>query len=154
MNNQLKKSILLASFLFIYFFTQAQDNLDSLWSVWHDETATDSKRAHAMHDIAKYGYLYSQPDSANYYAKLSYDFAKVMDLKKEMASALCIQGVSYYVRGDFDKAKEYYLRSLIISEEISDMEGMGKTLNNIGVIYSNQGDFSQSMEYQASKYSF
>jgi len=147
MNNPLKKTTLLLIFFFVCFYSQSQRNIDSLWGIWHDESAGDSKRAQAMHDIAKYAYLYSQPDSANHYAKVSYDFAKIMGLKKEMASALCLQGVSFYVRGNFDKANEYYQGALVISEEISDKEGMGKTLNNIGVLYSNQGDFSKAMEY-------
>ena len=42
---------------------QAQ-NLDSLWSVWNDNTQPDTTRLKAMHKIAWDGYIYSQPDSA------------------------------------------------------------------------------------------
>ena len=126
---------------------QAQVNLDSLRGVWDDETVPDSSRAQAMHDIIRAGYLYSNPDSAFYFAQMMYDFADEKGLKKEMADALGTQGASYYVRGDFSMAMEYYLGSLKIYEEIPDKKGMAKLLNNIGVIYSNRGDYPNALEY-------
>jgi len=143
----MKKSVLLLFIPFLSFFLQAQVNLDSLRGVWNDETAPDSSRAQAMLEIAKDGYLYSQPDSAYYFAQLMYDFASKKGLKKKMAIALSTQGGSFYARGDFQKAMEYYQRCLNIYEEISDKKGMAKTLNNIGVMYSNQGNFPQALVY-------
>ncbi len=143
----MKKITFLVFLLLISFNIYSQISLDSLWGAWNDESAPDTCRAQAMHDIAKYGYLYSQPDSAYYFAQLSYDFARIMGLKKEMASALNTQAGSYYVRGDFHKALEYYQLCVNIFEEISDKKGMSKTLNNIGVMYSNLGDFASAMKY-------
>jgi len=143
----LKKPGLFSIFFIVGLFTQAQTNLDSLWSVWNDETASDSSRVQAIHNFARYGYLYSQPDSAYYFAQLMYDFASEKGFKKEMTSALSIQGGSYLVRGEYDDALDYYQRSLLISEGICDNKGMSKTLNNIGVIYSNQGNFPKALEY-------
>lgn len=138
-------------FLFIFMtaciITQAQVNIDSLWVAWHNESAPDSSRAQAMQNIARYGYLYSQPDSAFFFAQLAYDFASIMGLKNDMAGALSIQAGSFYVRSDFNKAIEYYQRCLKIFEEISNKKGMSKTLNNIGVMYSNLGDFPKAMGY-------
>jgi len=127
--------------------TQAQINVDSLWGIWNDESAPDSSRIQAMDKIAKYGYLYSQPDSAFYFAQLIYDFANEKGLQDEMARALSTQGISYYVRSDFPKALEYYQRSFDIYEEIDDKNGMAKNLNNIGVLYSSQGNFPEAMAY-------
>jgi len=143
----MKKATFFLFLLLVSFIIQAQPNLDSLWGVWNDETAPDSKRAQAMNDIAQNGYLYSQPDSAYYFAQLSYDFASIMGLKKEMAAALSTQAGSYYVRGDFNKAIEYYHLCLAIYEEIEDKKGLSKVLNNIGVMYSNQGNFRKALEY-------
>ena len=138
-------------FIIFLFFANlpgySQVDLDSLWGVWHDETVPDANRAQAMLDIVKYGYLYSQPDSGFYYAEIAYEFASIMGLKKEMASALILQGGSYWVRSDFQKAKEYYLLCVDICEEISFNDGMARALNNIGVIYSIQGDYAHAMAY-------
>lgn len=143
----MKKTFFYFIFLISSFSLHAQADLDSLWGVWNNEMVVDTSRAQALHNIAKFGYLYSQPDSAYYYAQILYDFASRKGLKKEMASALSIQGGSYYVRADFPKALEYYHQCISICEEINDKSGMAKTLNNIGVMYSNLGEFSKALEY-------
>ena len=93
-------------------------NLDSLWSVWNDEGQADTVRLQAMKDIAWSGYLFSQPDSAFYFAQLHYDFAKRNGLKKNMATALNTQGASFYIQGDNASAIDYYSRSLTIKIQI------------------------------------
>ncbi|HIA37088.1 MAG TPA: tetratricopeptide repeat protein, partial [Flavobacteriales bacterium] len=122
-------------------------NLDSLWGVWNDKTQPDTNRLKAMFNISWYGYLYSQPDSAFYFAQLQYDFAESVNNKKQMAAALNTQGVSIYLRGDYAKAIDYYTRSLKIKEEIGDKKGISASLNNIGNIYKNQGDYANALDY-------
>jgi len=143
----LKKSAFFSFLLLVSFFSQAQVNLDSLWGVWNDETAPDSSRAKAMHKIAQDGYLYSQPDSAYYFAQMMYDFATKKGIRKEMAMAKRTQGISYFVRSDYPKALDYFQRSLTISKEISDKSGMAGSLNNIGVIYRNKGYYPKALDY-------
>ena len=79
-------------------------NLDSLWGVWNDKTQPDTNRLKAMHKIAWDGYLYSQPDSAFYFASLEYDFAKSVGNKKQMAEALKSQGASFYIKSNYGQA--------------------------------------------------
>ena len=88
-----------------------------------------------MGEISWEGYLFTQPDSAYYYAQIEYDFAEEKGEKKFMAKALGIQGVSFAFRGNFDKAIEYYNKSLKIYEEIGNQKGIASVLNNLGVIY-------------------
>jgi len=143
----MKKNLLFSLFILLTLFSYSQSNLDSLWGVWNDETAPDSSRAIAMHKFCWNGYLFSQPDSAFYYAQLLYEFSNSKGLKKEMATALGIQGISFYVRSDYPQALDYYQRCLNIYEDISYKEGMAKTLNNFGVIYSIQGDYAKALYY-------
>jgi len=125
---------------------QAQENLDSLWTVWNDESQADTNRLKAIHEIAKYGYLHTHPDSAFYFAQLQYDYAKSKGLKKQMAGALNTQGYSFWIQGD-TSAIDYYARSLPIWEEIGDKEGIAGTLNNIGLIYHVQGNYASAIDY-------
>jgi len=143
----LKKSVFFSVLLLISFFSLAQVNLDSLWGVWNDETAQDSSRAKAMYTIAWSGYLFSQPDSAYYFAQMLYEFANEKGIKKEMASALSTQGVSYHFRSDYIKAMDYFQQSLKIYEEISNKRGMAGIMINIGLIYNKQGDYPQARDY-------
>ena len=68
--------------LFIGCSSIAQVNLDSLWNVWNDHSQADTSRLKAINDIAWDGYLYTQPDSAFYYAQVEYEFAFSVNKKK------------------------------------------------------------------------
>jgi hypothetical protein len=106
-------------------------NIDSLWGVWNDKSQPDPNRLKAIHKIAWDGYLYSHPDSAFYFAQLEYNLAESVNNKKQMASALNIQGVSFRIRGNYAKAIEYFARSLKIKEELGNKKGIANTFNNI-----------------------
>ncbi len=126
--------------------TQAQ-NLDSLWNIWQDETQPDTTRLIAIGNFAGDGYLYSKPDSAFYFAQLQYDYAKSNGLKKYMASALSMQGSSFYFRGNYPKALEYYKKSLAKWDELNNKKGIASALNNIGNIYNVKGNYPKALEY-------
>ncbi len=141
------KKILFVYFICFSFPSIGQVNLDSLWIVWTDPNQPDTTRLKAMHEIAWDGYLFSQPDSAYYFAQLQYDFANSNGLKKQMAKALNTQGVSLYVRGDYDSAFIYIAHGLTIREEIGDKQGIASSLNNIGIIYYEKGDYANAINY-------
>ena len=69
-----------------------------------------------MHDIAWGGYLFSQPDSAFYFAQLEYDFAEYVNNKKYMSDALNVQGLSLLYLGDFAKSIDYFTKCLKIKK--------------------------------------
>ena len=151
------KTIVIIAFTFVILCTQSafsqvnlpdrQTGLDSLWNVWNDPNQPDTIRLEAMHKIARYGYLYSQPDSAFYFAQLGYDFAESKGLKKQMSGALNTQGNSLHIQSDYTRALDYYTRSLAIREVLGDQEGIAISLNNIGLIYYNQGDYARTIDY-------
>ncbi|MCK5776837.1 MAG: tetratricopeptide repeat protein, partial [Bacteroidales bacterium] len=125
----------------------AQSKLDSLWSVWEDESQADTVRLKAIKIYAWEGYLFTQADSAFYFAELQYNFAKERGLQKDMAKALNTLGASLYLRGRLNEAMEYYQQGLEIREAIGDKVGVGNSLNNIGNIYYSKGNYSKTIEY-------
>ena len=46
-----------------------------------------------------------------------------------------------------EDALEHFLKSSQIAEKINDIEAMGMILNNLGIIYYNQGDYEESNKY-------
>lgn len=124
-----------------------QVNLDSMFAIWNDPNQPDTIRLLAMHDIAWEGYLFTQPDSAFYYAQLEYDFALLKGLKKQMASALNTQGASFYFKSDYDSAIHYFIKCLSIKEEMFDKQGVAAVSSNIGLLYFEQGNFASAIEY-------
>jgi len=124
-----------------------QVNIDSLWTVWNDPSQQDTTRLKAVYKMSWDGYLFSQPDSAFYFAQLGYDFAEQAELKSLMADALNIQGISLSIRSDNLSALDLYERSLMINEEIADEKRVSKSLKNIGIAYADLGDTFRSIDY-------
>ena len=125
----------------------SQASLDSLQAVWQNENLADSLRLEALQAISWKVYLYSQPDSALYYAQIHYEYAQAKDLKAEMAAALNTQGVALWIAGKYSSALDHYFESLSLWKETNDLAGMGKTYNNIGIIYKQQGDYQKALTY-------
>ena len=53
-------------------------------------------------------------------------------------------GIVHQNRGYYEKALDYWSRSLAIREGLGDMLGMGHTLNNIGIVHYNKGDYNKA----------
>jgi tetratricopeptide (TPR) repeat protein len=56
-------------------------------------------------------------------------------------------GVYYNIEGNYDKALEYFERSLKIREDMADKMGITESLNNIGLIYNTMGDITKALDY-------
>ena len=100
-----------------------------------------------MDKISWDGYLYSKPDSAFYYSQLEYDFALKVDNKKYMSKALNTQGALFYFEYNYEKALEYYEKSLKISEEIGYKKGMESSYSYIATIYLSNNNYKKALEY-------
>ena len=98
-----------------------------------------------MHYIAWDGYLFSQPDSAFYFAQMEYDLAEATDNKKWMADALNTQGVTYYERSIYDQAINFYKQSLKIREVIGYKNGIAGSYGNMGNAFYQDGNFPESL---------
>ncbi len=104
------------------------------------------------------GIYYEQgdiPNALEYYGK-SLLLKEEIEDKQGTAYLLSNIGAIYYNHGDpsvtsskedalragIQKALEYYCKSMQLQEEIGDKQGIAYSLNKIGFIYQNQGDFS------------
>jgi adenylate cyclase len=142
----MKKSIRILFIVFSGVTLKAQTNLDSLYTVWQDEGQPDSIRFKAINNVVN-GYLNSQPDSAFHFAQMHYDFAKKKSLKKEMSIALGSQGTSFYYRGLYPQALQYFKRYVSINEEVNNNNDAAKGQNGIAIIYAIQGQYTKSLSY-------
>jgi class 3 adenylate cyclase/tetratricopeptide (TPR) repeat protein len=143
----MRKLILIILISSLGYGLNAQTKLDSLWNIWNDNTQADTTRLKAIDDMAWDGYLFSQPDSAFYFAQMQYDLAEKSGLKKQMARALNTQGISSNIRGDYPKALDYFQRSLELYEEMGNKSGIAGSLGNIGTVYQNQGNILNALKY-------
>ena len=140
------KKITLILFL-LPFLIHAQTNIDSLKIIWNKIENPDSVRIKAIDKIIWEGFMYSNPDSAFYYAQKSYEYAQQKGLKEAMANALTAQGASLMTNSDYIEALKYYKQSLEISINICDSFSVAHTLNNIGTIYTKLKDYTKTIDY-------
>ena len=141
------KRSLIALLIFVHHFSVSQVDVDSLWSVFNDSSIPDTVRLSAIKTMAWDGFLFSNPDSAFALAQYQVDFARQVGDKIMEGSGYNTQGGSFYLRGDYVQAIEYYKKSLAIVEELELEDGIASTLNNIAVIYQGQGALDKAIEY-------
>ncbi|TNE60525.1 MAG: hypothetical protein EP344_07070, partial [Bacteroidetes bacterium] len=113
----MKKTILLTLCLFASQVLLSQVNTDSLKAIFHDRTQADSVRLEALYAVSN-AVLFSQPDSAIFYAQQLYEEATKLDNKVFVGLALNTKGTALNVKGYHDMALENLERSLNIFEEV------------------------------------
>jgi len=125
----------------------AQQQSDSLYTVWQDESRTDSVRVKAYKDYIWNGYLFSDPDSAYILAEAMYAYAEEHDYPVAANQALTLQGIVHEMKGDFPLAMEYVLKSIAANERIGNKWGISEAQIVIGVLYEEQGNYPQALEH-------
>ncbi|NEU08308.1 tetratricopeptide repeat protein [Flavihumibacter sp. R14] len=81
----------------------------------------------------------SDPVKAIRYARQANDLAIKINFKKGSAYALKNIGSAYYIQGNYNKAIEYWEKSLKIFQSIKDELGEANLLSNLGAVYFNLG---------------
>ena len=56
-------------------------------------------------------------------------------------------GNIYFLKGDLNKAKEYYIRSLNINKNINSLRGQGICYSDLGAVYEEEGKYKQALKY-------
>lgn len=132
--------------LFISFQGSSQVNVDSLIKIWKDGKQPDTLRMEALSDLSFEGYIYSNTDSSFYFAQELYNYAKKAGNKKYQGEALNTQGTTFYFKGDYANAIDYFTKSLKIREEIGDKKGEASCINNMGAIYTDLKNYDKALE--------
>lgn len=130
-----------------YFFNSQASTKDSLWNVWNNSDLADTTRFDALYDYTWNYYLFSNADSAFQLAQLGVNFATERKMKRHTIYALNVQGISFSIRGNFQKAKEYYLKVIDLTNEIGDRYGLIRPYNNLGIVYQNLGEYELAIDY-------
>ncbi|MFC2107329.1 adenylate/guanylate cyclase domain-containing protein [Bacteroidota bacterium] len=143
----MQKSIFIILLTFSGIFLKAQTNLDSLYAVWQNQNQSDSLRVAAYKAYIWKAYLFSQPDTAYILAEELIAFGLEKNYLRAQVLGYKTQGVSWYLKGNYPKALDYYTQSLKLEEQIGDKSGISSSLNNIGLIYVNQGDYRKALDY-------
>ena len=66
---------------------------------------------------------------------------------QDRAMVLHLVGTIHTNWGDYEKAIDYYSKSLEFAEKAGYMSGASATLNNIGIVYNNKGELDKSLDF-------
>lgn len=132
--------------------SNAQVNLDSLWSIWRDTTNTDSLRITALNNYAWDGFLFSQPETAFKYMQMELDLAEKKNFKHGKALAYNAMGAYYWVKGQHANALIHFKKGLELFTELNNKGNAARCLNNIGIIYRSQGNGIKALRYFKESY--
>ncbi len=123
----------------------AQNNIDSLYGVWQDESQSASTRIEAYNAYISEGFLYSNPDSAALLTEKLITFSNKTGNLNGSALGYRLKGIISYRGGDLQKALEYQEIGLEFAEKYGDKKGIARALNSVGVIYYRQGEYNKAI---------
>ncbi|MBC7864780.1 MAG: tetratricopeptide repeat protein [Bacteroidia bacterium] len=89
----------------------------------------------------------NNPDTAIVLSTCALYLAQKLNWKRGIAASFSNLGVFYKSKGDYQKALDFYLKSLRIMEERKDKKGIPIGLGNIGTIYFLQADYHKALDY-------
>ena len=125
-------------------------SIDSLWHVYNI-TKEDTSRIEILQEQIAYAYDNINLDSELYYYNMAIKMAeskvsKHLKYKKLLVNSLKYAGIVSSDMGDYEKAIDYYSRSLNIAEQINDTSNIAKCYTNIGNVYYYLGRYDKSIE--------
>jgi tetratricopeptide (TPR) repeat protein len=103
-----------------------------------DKGVSGRKKVDILNDLA-FALYKSDPKKTGNYARRAFTLAEKLDYKKGIARGYLIFGLPYWIKGDYNKAIDYYQSALGIYEEINDEYGIANSYHNIGTEILSQG---------------
>jgi len=128
--------------LLLPFFAQGQQNLPELLSKI-EEHNPDSLKADGYFNLGTY-YLFSQPDSARYYAETGLKYFTGKNYKPGIAWMLLLHGNIDEGHGSLNIAANRLHDALEIFTAINDRVGIGNVNNALGIIEGKRGNYPEA----------
>ncbi len=137
--------------LFLFCISQsiisAQSEADSLYTIWQDQSQSDSARVQAYKEYIWDDYLFSNPDSALILAEAMYQFAEEQNYPVAEYQSHTIKSIAYSILGNFPESMDYIQLSLAGNEAIGNLPGISECQIVIGVSYDEQGNYPRALEH-------
>jgi len=133
--------------IFLSTVSYAQEEADSLYLIWQNESLADSARALAFYDYIYEEFFYSDVDSAIILTNQLYRFSEKANFSKGMTDALTTLGYAYFRIGNYPTAMENYKKSLDLAEKVKDKKGTADILLKTGYIYHDNADLITAISY-------
>jgi serine phosphatase RsbU (regulator of sigma subunit)/Tfp pilus assembly protein PilF len=152
----MKKFCTYVIILFLPLSVAGQDPVDSMINLL--ETANDSVKVQTLLALSRLYLSRNLLESVDY-ATSAVDLAKKTGDLDLQSQALTNLGAARYYQGNFEKAGEVWIEGIEVLKHMEDLyvddsvkrvkikENLATLLNNVGVIYKNQGKYDKAIEY-------
>ncbi len=139
----MKKSILLASFMFVLLhFTLAQNNtIDSLEAILKT-AGQDTNKVNILNTLS-YELLYSNTDTTIFLATQAKNLAEKLNYSKGIASAYLRLGQAYNNLGSYEQSQAYLSKALALS---TDKLTTAKIYVNIGINHYEMSNYPEALK--------
>lgn len=121
---------------------QAQEEI---W-LQYQKATSDSARIELLGSLSNY-YIYTQPDSAQYYAQKALEIAYRQDDKQAEVKLLYQLAIIADAHSLHEIASGYILQAKKVAEAIGFQRGVASAISMQGIIEANKGNFTQATEH-------
>ena len=144
----IKRLAILVLLQCIHAYMYAQLPTDSITAIKNrlNTALADSLRFNIYLDLSK-AFRFSNIDSAMYYTDKALDLSKTMNSAANEANALSQKGYILLETGDIPSSLQFQMEALHLAGKFSDPVVQGFTLNRIGNVYTEIGDYKKALEY-------
>jgi class 3 adenylate cyclase len=133
--------------LLVTLAAQAQTYLDSLYSIWQDNTQTNLTRLAAYKTYIWDGYLYSELDSASVLIEAMKEFGQAQNFPRAVYQAYTLQSIVYDLKGDFSNSMDLIERSIAGNTAIGNKAGISEAEIVKGVIFMELGAYPDALKH-------
>lgn len=123
-------------------YSQSVDELKALLQ----GAITDTAKINILNQITS-SYFYTNPKEGIPYGETALKLAVKIKWKKGIALANNNLGVCQWVLTDYDKAINYFYKSLITYQELKNQNGISGAFNNIGLVYIEMKKYNSAFTY-------
>src|SRR5680860_748883 len=134
----MKFRVISVVFVFILSGSLNASKIDSL-----KKENTDSTKLNIYFELFK-GYYFSRSDSAIVFASEGIKFSKKINDQPSLALFHNACGQYYIQKGNYALALEHHLNALRLREKLNNKKDVASSLNNIGLVYQNIGEYNKS----------
>ena len=109
--------------------------------------ASDDRQLFEVYRSLARKYYTTQVDSVLFYIERAVEIAEKLDDDRLRLRAYIVRGNGYYYVPNYEKALNDYYRSLELAYKLNDIDYIGKSANNISLIYIQQDNLEKAIQY-------
>ena len=120
--------------------------IDSLRNVLGKEK-DDTSKVKTLNALSRKLHFLGRLDSSQTCAEGALTLAEKLGYTTGRIGALAMIGGVYWVKGEYSKALDYYIKANDLSKEIGFKDGMAGNMNSMGVVYEMEGNYPKALDY-------